>query len=301
MRVLVVGGTGQVARSLAVGATDPGRMESLDVVCVGRPDLDLEAPATVAKVISGSRADVVVNAAAYTAVDQAESEREAAFAINEAGAGAVAAEAHRCGLPVLHISTDYVFDGEKASPYAEGDATSPLGAYGESKLAGEAAVANANPRHVILRTAWVHSPFGKNFVKTMLRLAETRDELGVVDDQVGSPTYAPDLAKAILDVAAAIATRSASTDGWGIYHAAGSGETTWCGMAREVFDQARQHGLPDANVRAITTADYPTPAARPKNSRLDCGKLEAQFGLRMPSWESGVARCVAELARGASA
>jgi len=291
MKLLVTGTSGQLAQSLL----ETGLRAGINVMAVRRPQLDLTVPASIRHTIADARPELVVNAAAYTAVDKAESEPELALRINGEGAGIVAETCGRLGIPLIHLSTDYVFDGTKRAPYVETDATGPVSAYGRSKLAGERAVASACERHVILRTSWVHSPFGTNFVKTMLRLGASRPELGVVDDQIGCPTYAPHLADAIL----AIARRALSVaDGpaqWGIYHAAGTGETTWCGFAREIFRQAAASGGPSPAVRAITTADYPTPATRPANSRLDCTALERAFGTRLPNWHEGLRDCLARL------
>ena len=294
MRILVAGKTGQVARSLVAASSSTG----LEIVAPGRPQLDLERPDSLVEAIDACSPDIVVNAAAYTAVDKAEQEEDAAFAVNAAGAGHLARACADAGIPIIHISTDYVFDGSKLEPYLEDDPTAPLGAYGRSKLDGERLVAAANPRHVIVRTAWVVSPYGNNFVKTMLRLAETRPELGVVDDQTGSPTYAPHLAGAIIAVARQVAGADKSSEHWGTYHACGRGFATWCQLAREVFGQAAAHRLATAQVRAITTADYPTPARRPANSRLDCSKLARQFGVRLPDWQTGVEECVRGLSHG---
>ena len=198
-------------------------------------------------------------------------------------------------MPIIHVSTDYVFDGTKPGPYVETDATNPRCVYGASKAAGELAVAAANPHHIILRTAWVHSPFGQNFVKTMLRLAAGRPRLGVVADQLGNPTYAPHLATAILDIAARLEGLSSGAGPWGVFHATGSGETTWHGLACEVFACSRALGGPTAEVDPIATSAYPTPAARPANSRLDGAKLAAAFGVRLPPWQEGVADNVKRL------
>ncbi len=291
MKLLVAGRNGQVARSLAERAAARG----LDLVALGRPDLDLTEPAGIAPALQRDRPDIVVNAAAYTAVDTAESDSEAAFAINADGAGALAAQCAELDIPIIHISTDYVFDGGKQAAYVETDPVDPLGVYGQSKLAGERAVIAANPRHIVLRTAWVYSPFGHNFVRTMLRLAETRDELGVVADQTGNPTYAPQLAAAIFDIAAAL--RRDRERRWGIYHAAGTGDATWYDFASEIFARSAEHGGRRPRLRAITTADYPTPAPRPANSRLDCRKLAQAFGITLPHWRDGVRDCIDRLAR----
>ncbi|MFN3867834.1 MAG: dTDP-4-dehydrorhamnose reductase [Hyphomicrobiaceae bacterium] len=290
MKVLVVGREGQVARALAAASSG-----GLEIVAIGRPALDLADAETIRRAIAETAPHVVVNAAAYTAVDKAESEPAQAHAVNAAGAGSLAAACNAADVPVIHISTDYVYDGSKAAPYVESDAVRPLGVYGATKLAGEQAVAAMCPRHVILRTAWVYSPYGQNFVKTMLRLAATRPELGVVADQQGNPTYAPHLAQAIVDIARQVGDATAADGRWGVYHAAGAGETTWCDLAREVFAQSAKRGGPVAKVNAITTAEYPTPARRPANSRLDCGKLERTFGVRQPEWRTGVAEAIAAL------
>jgi dTDP-4-dehydrorhamnose reductase len=268
------------------------------VIAVGRPTLDLAMPDGVEAAIAAVAPDLIVNAAAYTAVDKAESEPDLAEAINATGAEAVGRAAARLGVPVIHVSTDYVFDGSKTAPYVESDPVAPLGAYGRSKCEGERRLMAACPRSVVLRTAWVYSPYGHNFVKTMLRLAATRDEVSVVDDQVGNPTYAPHLADAIVAIA-----RRILADGhapWGLYHAAGTGDVTWCGLAREVFAVSARRGGPTARVKAITTADYPTPARRPANSRLSGAKLRETFGFSLPAWQTGVEDCIARLAEDAA-
>ncbi len=291
MKIAVTGTNGQVVTSLI----EIGPQRGVEMVALGRPMLDLADVATIAPALAATGADVVVNAAAYTAVDKAESEPDAAMAVNGAGAGAVADACERLGVPLIHISTDYVFDGSKPAPYVETDPVAPLGAYGASKLEGERQVAERCRRRVILRTAWVFSPFGANFAKTMLRVAGQRPQLGVVDDQQGCPTYAPDLAEAIVTVALAVKGAAENDSRWGIYHAAGSGETTWCGFAREIFARSGERGGPVAEVNAITTDQYPTPARRPANSRLDGGKLARVFGVRLPGWRDATARCVARL------
>ena len=291
MRVLVTGRTGQLAGSLL----EAGAGKGCDIVAVGRPALDLADRASLDDAIARFQPDAVVNAAAYTAVDAAETEPERAYAINAAGAGHVAEACARREIPVIHISTDYVFDGAKPGPYGEDGPASPLGVYGLSKLRGEQRVAAANWRHVILRTSWLFSPFGANFVKTMLRLATTRSEIGVVDDQVGCPTYAPHLAECILAVAARVTGEPAKRDAFGVYHAAGGGAASWCEFAREVFRCSSELGGPAATAKPIPTADYPLPARRPANSRLDCSKLAREFGLALPPWRVGARDCVARL------
>ncbi|HYJ82989.1 MAG TPA: dTDP-4-dehydrorhamnose reductase [Allosphingosinicella sp.] len=293
MRILVTGREGQLARSLVErSAAFPG----LSLRAVGRPGLDLERPDSIAAAVAAAAPDVVVNAAAYTAVDQAEDEPERAFRINGAAAGEVAAAARRAGARMIQVSTDYVFDGTGEGAYAESAPTSPLGVYGRSKLEGELRVAEANPDHVVLRTAWVYSPHGRNFVRTMLGAAAGRDELNVVADQRGSPTAAGDLADGILALAAAWRERPRLGLG-GTYHLAGTGEASWFDFATAIFEEAGRHGLPTAAVRPIRTADWPTRAARPANSVLDSGRFAADFGYRAPPWRRSMAAVVAELAR----
>lgn len=292
MRLLVAGWQGQVARAFVEAA--PARADI--VACaIGRPALDLCEPGTVEQALTDVRPDIVINTAAYTAVDKAESESARAFALNRDGAGMLAAAAARRHIPIIHLSTDYVYDGRKPGPYVETDETAPTSVYGRSKLDGEHAVQAANPKHIILRTAWVFSPVGQNFVKTMLRLAGERDRLRVVGDQQGSPTYAPHLVAAILDVATQVAANGNGEDRWGVYHAAGAGTASWYDVACEVFKHSGALNGPSASVDAITTAEYPTAATRPANSRLDCSKLERNFGVALPVWTSGVETCVGRL------
>jgi dTDP-4-dehydrorhamnose reductase len=291
VRLAVTGREGQVAASLIEAAR--GR-DDIEVVAVGRPALDLARPDTVFAALEAARPDVVVSAAAYTAVDQAEDEKDLAFAVNATGAGKVAEAAARLGVPVIHLSTDYVFDGAKDGAYVETDATAPLGVYGASKLAGEQAVAAANPRHLILRTAWVYSPFGRNFVKTMLRLAGDRDEISVVADQWGSPTSALDIADAILHAAARVVGDRNFT-AFGIYHLAGTGETNWSGFARHILDTSKALGGSRATVREIATSDYPTRARRPANSRLSSAKFAGVFGWQAPEWGVAIHEVVERL------
>lgn len=290
MKILVIGREGQLARGLAEAAGT-----GLEIVAIGRPQIDVTDPRSVTEAIARERPGVVVNAAAYTAVDRAESEPDIAMAVNGAGAEHVARACAAGAIPLVHLSTDYVFDGNKKQPYVEGDAVGPINAYGRSKLDGELRLARACPQHLILRTAWVHSPWGTNFVRTMLRLAGERPQIRVVDDVRGSPTYAPHLAEVVLALARKIKSDAAAVP-WGTYHAVSAGDTTWCGFAREVFRCAREHGLPAAEVVPIGTADYPTAARRPMNSRLDCTALRTSFGLQLPDWRQGVRDCVARLA-----
>lgn len=287
--ILVTGGSGQVARAL--GDLAGGR----DLAVVGRPDWDFDRVAGLPALLEAARPALVVNAAAYTAVDRAESDEAACWRANRDGPAVLAAYCAAAGIPLVHISTDYVFDGAKGAPYVETDPPSPTGVYGASKLAGEQAVLAACPRAIILRTSWVYAATGRNFVLTMLNLARNRDHLRVVADQQGCPTAAADLAAAILGIADILAR-----DGWqdrfaGVFHAAGSGATTWHGLASDVFANAARFGAAAPTVEAITTEQYPTPARRPADSRLDCGKLERVFGLRLPAWQDGVARTINSL------
>lgn len=294
MRILVTGRQGQLACCLADRSNG-----AHEIVAVGRPELDIEKRETIAAAIAKYRPDVLVNPAAYTAVDRAETEEDAAFAVNALGAENAAAAAADTGLPIIHISTDYVFAGDKPSPYVESDPTDPAGAYGRTKLEGERRVLAANPRSVVLRTAWVFSAYGGNFLKTMLRLAGERDSLRIVADQHGTPTYGPDIAAGVIAVADRMV---ADRDGdWpGIYHMVAHGETSWAGFAEAIFAASRDRGGAFADVVPITTAEYPTPARRPANSRLDTKRFEAAFGHQLPNWQDGVLRCLGALVRGHS-
>jgi dTDP-4-dehydrorhamnose reductase len=292
VRVLIAGSAGQVARALVAAAPAAG----LHVTALGRPDLDLTDPVSIDAVLDKVRPDIVINAAAYTAVDQAEADEAGAFALNAVGAGQLAAAAARLGAPIFHLSTDYVFDGSKPAPYAETDPVAPLGVYGRSKLAGEEAVAAANPRHLIFRTAWVYSPVGKNFAKTMLRVAEARGALSVVHDQVGNPTSAADIAAALWKVAGRI-TADPSALRAGTYHMTASGEASWAEFAEEILRVSAELGGPSASVTRITSSEYPTPTRRPANSRLDCTKLSRAFGVILPQWQVSTRACIEELVR----
>jgi dTDP-4-dehydrorhamnose reductase len=294
MRLVVTGLTGQVVSALVEqGAGDP----DLVVLPLGRPQLDLADPSAVESVLRGLKPDAVVSAAAYTAVDKAETETDLAMQVNGAAAGAIAAAAAALGVPVVHLSTDYVFDGTKPAPYVETDPVAPVSVYGRSKLAGEQAVAAAQPDHAILRTSWVYAAEGKNFLRTMLRLAADRPELSVVADQRGAPSYAPDIAAAVVQIARNLVAEPGRPDLRGVFHMSGGGETTWAGFAEEIFRQSAARGGPSAVVRPIATADYPTPAARPANSRLDCGKLRTAHAVALPDWQDALARCMDRLSQ----
>ncbi|MDK3020790.1 dTDP-4-dehydrorhamnose reductase [Pseudodonghicola flavimaris] len=270
--VLVFGQTGQVARELARHA---------GVTCLSRAEADLTAPEACDAAIRAHGPRAVINAAAYTAVDRAESEPALAHLINAATPGTMARTCADMGIPFVQISTDYVFDGSGEAPWRPEDPTAPLNTYGRSKLAGERAVIAAGGAHAVLRTSWVVSAHGSNFVKTMLRLGKTRDSLNVVADQIGAPTPARDIAAACLTIAEALIARPEAA---GVYHLAGAPDTSWAGFARETFDQA---GIA-CRVEEIPTSAYPTPAARPGNSRLDCATLETVFGLARPDWRQGL-------------
>jgi dTDP-4-dehydrorhamnose reductase len=291
IRIAVTGRHGQLARAL----TEAGPQLGVTISPLGRPELDLAAPKTIGAALSAVLPHVVVNAAAYTAVDQAEQEAERATAINATGAAAVAAAAQTLGVPVIHLSTDYVFDGLKGSPYHEEDEVAPASVYGASKLAGERAVAALATNHVILRTAWVYAPYGKNFVRTMLGLAQTRDEVRVVSDQLGCPTYAPDIAMAIIAVARDLVSKPNDPRLRGVFNLAGGGETTWADFAAAIFSFLAGKGMRTPMLTPIASADYPTAARRPANSRLDCSKLERVYGIKLPTWRSSLVNCLERL------
>ncbi|WP_282799985.1 dTDP-4-dehydrorhamnose reductase [Bombella apis] len=286
--ILVIGRTGQLATSLR----DQGGEH---VVTVGRPEVDFAAPETLAAAIETYQPDIIVNAAAWTAVDLAETEQEGARQGNHAGPARLAEESARRGIPFIHVSTDYVFDGRKGTPYLESDPINPVTVYGRTKADGETAVLKAQPQSIILRTAWVYSAHGKNFVKTMLNAGAKNPHLRVVGDQRGNPTSSDDLAAVILGIIGTIRQTGWQDSYAGIYHATGAGEATWHELACHALEEAARHGQPMPKVEAITTADWPTPAARPADSRLDNGRLERVFGQKMPDWRDSVARTVRTL------
>ena len=291
MKILVTGRNGQVARSLGEQAIG---QDGVEVFFAGRPELDLADTSGVARIVDASEADIVVSAAAFTAVDRAEDEPELAHAVNALGAGAIARAAAQRGIPVIHLSTDYVFSGQSDVPYTERDRPDPVSTYGRTKLEGERLVAAANPRHLILRTSWVYSPFGTNFVRTMLRLAAERDEIAVVADQWGNPTSAFDVAEGVLRAARRLVD-DLSGDTSGTFHLAGEGAVNWSGFAEEIFAASRALGGPGARVRPVPSHEYPTRAVRPRNSRLASDRLEAILGWRPPRWQDSVKACVARI------
>lgn len=279
MKLLVFGRTGQVATELRALA-GPG----LEIAALGRDVADLETPGACATAIAATDADAVINAAAYTAVDQAETDEARAMAVNGVAPAEMARACAARGLPFLHVSTDYVFDGSGIDPRAPGDPTAPLNAYGRSKLAGEEGIRAAGGQAAILRTSWVFSAHGTNFVKTMLRLAETRDALSVVADQVGGPTPADDIAATLVAMARAMAAGQRR----GTYHYTGAPAVSWADFARAIFELAGKKVV----ISDLSTADYPTAAARPLNSRLDCATLETDFGITPADWKAGLARVI---------
>jgi dTDP-4-dehydrorhamnose reductase len=290
MRFLLFGGTGQVGeeiRTLALPA-------DVDVVAPDRGTLDLQDAGAIARIVAAEPWSAVINAAAYTAVDRAESEEAVAFAVNAGAPSRLAIETGRRGIPLVHVSTDYVFDGRKGSPYVEQDETAPLNVYGRSKLAGEHAVRAANPRHVILRTSWVYSPYGTNFVKTILRLAAERDRLTVVADQRGCPTAARDIATACLDVALRCASAPARAS-YGVYHFAGAGEASWFELAAAIADVRAARQAKSPQIVPIRTVDHPTSAVRPADTRLDCTAIVREFGVSLRPWREALAQTIDRL------
>lgn len=284
MKVLVTGSNGQVGYCLVQQL----RQQNADFLALNRDQLDITQRQAVWQTVSDYRPDVIINAAAHTAVDKAESEAEQAFAINRDGAAYLAEAAQQIGAAMLHISTDYVFDGQATQPYTETDATAPQGVYGQSKLAGEQAVLAACSRSIILRTAWVFGEHGHNFVKTMLRLGRERDSLGIVSDQHGAPTYAGDIAAALLHIAHHI-TQGKPTE-YGIYHFSGKPYVSWYQFAEAIFQQAQQQGIlaNTPQLLAIATPDYPTPAKRPANSCLQLDKIQQAFGISPSDWQQAL-------------
>lgn len=287
VKLLVTGKNGQVGFELTRALAVLG-----EVVAVDRQSCNMADATAIREVVQQVRPDVIVNAAAYTAVDKAESEKDDAQAINAAAPGVLGEEAAKIGALVVHYSTDYIFDGNKAGAYREDDTNNPQSAYGQSKLDGERALAKANPQHLILRTSWVYGAHGGNFAKTMLRLAADRDKLTVVADQFGAPTSAALLADLTAQLVGRYAREGSEQFPYGIYHAVNGGETNWCDYARFVVGAAIAAGKPlkttPDNITPITTAQYPTPAKRPANSRLDTQKFRSTFGLRLPPWQESL-------------
>lgn len=291
LKVLITGAQGQVGKELTQIANEKG----FDVVAASRADLDITQAQSVENYITKCQPDIIINAAAHTAVDKAESEQDLAFAINRDGAKNIANACKKQNIPLLHISTDYVFDGTKSEPYSEDDTVSPLGVYGESKWQGEEVIRKNLNDYLILRVAWVFGAQGNNFVKTMLRLGKERDELNVVADQFGGPSPAKDIALTLIDLVEQYQTDN--TLAWGTYHYCGNSKTTWYHFAKEIFKQAFELGLLNKKVKVnpITTEEYPTAAERPGNSMLDCSKLKTTFGIEMPEWKKALKQVLIDL------
>ncbi|MGB3535201.1 MAG: dTDP-4-dehydrorhamnose reductase [Microcoleaceae cyanobacterium] len=288
MQILLTGKDGQLGEELY-----PLLSSIADVVAVGRDTCDLADPEAIRQVVDKTQPDIIVNAAAYTAVDKAESEPDLAMAINGKAPGILATQAQKLGATLIHVSTDYVFNGKKNTPYLETDETQPLGLYGQSKLAGEQAILASNANAVIIRTAWVYGAGGKgNFVKTMLRLAGQREELGVVVDQVGGPTWTGDLAKAIVELIPRL-----NSETYGIYHYTNSGVTSWYDFAVAIFEEAKILGIPlkIQHCKPITTDQYPTPASRPAYSVLSNRKISEVLGYHPPHWRQGLREMLKQL------
>lgn len=297
-RILLIGNNGQVGWELQRTLSSLGEVRAVD-----RQALDLTDPDSIRRVIRDSRPALIVNAAAYTAVDKAESEAGLAMAINGSAPGIMAEEAKRLNAALVHYSTDYVFDGAKTQPYAENDAVNPLGVYGASKLAGEQAIQATGVPHLIFRTSWVYGARGKNFLLTMLRLCKERDELRVVADQIGAPTWSRTIAEMTAQALACTALPKGVSmqEASGIYHLTGAGATSWCGFTQAILENVAQRALAGAHARLprlvpIATSDYPTPARRPKNSQMSNAKLADVFGLVSPAWDSQLHLCMRDVA-----
>ncbi|MGZ9737613.1 dTDP-4-dehydrorhamnose reductase [Pseudomonas sp. GNP012] len=287
MKVLINGRNGQVSHELQrrLGAIG-------ELIVLGRDQLDLAQPDQIRRQVQNLRPDLIINAAAHTAVDQAESEPQAAFAINAIAPGILAEEALALDIPLIHYSTDYVFDGLKAGPYNEDDTPNPLGVYGKSKLAGEQAIKDVQGKYLILRTSWVYSTHGRNFLLTMQRLLQEKPELRVVADQIGAPTWAGTIANSTLALIEHWQANEVAS--WGTYHLSAQGETSWFGFAQAIGEALRQQGKPCAALFPIPSSDYPTPAARPLNSRLDCSRLQRDWGVSQPDWQTALRECLTE-------
>lgn len=282
MKVLITGANGQVGSHLKKLL----ERQEWDFLALDRTQLDITNFADVEKIVLAFRPEIVINAAAYTAVDKAEVDSANAYKINADGVKNIAIVSNKINAVMLHISTDYVFSGDAICPYVESDIVAPQGVYGLSKLQGEKEVISANPRYIIMRTAWVFCEHGNNFVKTMIRLGREKSQLGIVNDQIGGPTYAGDIAKALLEIVSQYEKNKILP--WGIYHFSGFPHVSWFEFAKQIFDEVVGQDIYVKDIpllNPITTADYPTPARRPKNSRLDCGKIYENFGIGMSDWK----------------
>ncbi|MGY3325759.1 dTDP-4-dehydrorhamnose reductase [Pseudomonas sp. TE3911] len=287
MKILITGQHGQVSQALQAHLQGLG-----ELMVLGSNQLDLAKPDQIREQIRAHRPDLIINAAAHTAVDQAESEPDAAFAINAIAPGILAQEAKALGIPLIHYSTDYVFDGSKPAPYTEADTPNPLSVYGQSKLAGEQAIATAGGQYLILRTSWVYSNQGKNFLLTMQRLLQEKPQMRIVADQIGAPTWAGTIAGS---TRALIERWLAGEAGeWGIYHLTAQGETSWFGFAQAIGEHLHADGKACAELEAIPSSAYPTAAKRPLNSRLDCSRLQQQWHVSQPHWQDALRECLAQ-------
>ena len=287
LKILITGQHGQVSRELQQ------RLQGLgELVVLGRDQLDLANPEQIRQQVRSHRPGLIINAAAHTAVDQAENEPDVAFAINATAPGVLAEEAKTLGIPLIHYSTDYVFDGSKPAPYREDDAPNPLGVYGMSKLAGEQAIAAVGGQYLILRTSWVYSSHGKNFLLTMQRLLQEKPHMRIVADQIGAPTWAGTIA----DSTRALIERwqAGQAGEWGVYHLTAQGETSWFGFAQAIGEQLLADGMACAALEGIPASEYPTPAKRPLNSRLDCSRLQQQWQVSQPQWREALRECLAQ-------
>ncbi|MBA1263553.1 dTDP-4-dehydrorhamnose reductase [Stutzerimonas stutzeri] len=285
MKILVTGSKGQLSQELQLALAGEGK-----VLALGHQALNLAEPEQIRQQVRLLRPDLIINAAAYTAVDSAQSDRQQAFAVNATGPGVLAEEAARLDVPLIHYSTDYVFDGRKPAPYQEHDQTAPLSVYGESKLAGEQAIQAVAGEHLILRTSWVYSLYGRNFLLTMQRLMQERDALSIVDDEIGAPTWAGSIATATAGIVQQWRTGKGSLSG--LYHLSATGETSWYGFACSIAEHLKQQDRLRARLEPIASKDYPTAAQRPLNSRLDCAQLQHDWNLQLPDWEAALQDCL---------
>lgn len=287
LRILISGQHGQVSQALQQSLKDLG-----ELVVLGRDQLDLSQPESIRQVVRRIKPDLIINAAAHTAVDQAQSEPDLAFAINAKSPGVFAEEAAALGIPFIHYSTDYVFDGSKDEAWNETDTPNPLGVYGSSKLAGEQAIKAAGGQYLILRTSWVYSLTGRNFLLTMQRLLQEREKLTIVADQIGAPTWAGTIAQSTR----ALIERwhDGKSGAWGVYHLTASGQTSWFGFAQAIGRELTKAGKPCATLEPIPSSAYPTPATRPLNSRLDCSRLQREWGVSQPDWHNAMLECLAQ-------
>ena len=282
MKIMITGAAGQVGRELSLA------LDQHELIALNRQGLDLSQPQAIRQMVREQAPQLIINAAAYTAVDLAESNVAAAFQLNAEAPGILAEEAFSLGIPLIHYSTDYVFDGSKQAPWSEEDIPHPLGVYGQSKLAGEEAIRRSGCAHLILRTCWVYALHGKNFLLTMQRLLSEREHVGVVDDQIGAPTWAGSIAQA---TAMLIERWQAGCTAWGTYHFSCGGSTSWFGFAQAIAAHLAAQGQLKAQLQPIASSAYPTPAKRPANSRLDCSKLKNDWQVQLPEWQTALEQC----------